>query len=111
VGTKVQKHVLVALTSISGARAPIKSAARRRLGIGVNRRKRCAFLARLWSYQSTESHVNITQEFADMSSGLVAAIRLMNGARRRSAEARLSRTIESMVEEHSPDVLFARAIR
>jgi hypothetical protein len=53
--------------------------------------------------------MDIVQEFSNMATGLVAAIRLMTGARRRSAEARLSRSIEALVAEHADYVTFIRS--
>jgi hypothetical protein len=50
--------------------------------------------------------MDVVQEFADMSAGLCAAIRTMTGARRRRAEARLSRSIEALVADHAPYVTF-----
>jgi len=53
--------------------------------------------------------MDVVQEFANMATGLAAAIRTMTGARRRSAEARLSRTIEALVAEHADDVVFVKS--
>ena len=50
--------------------------------------------------------MDIVQEFENVATGLVAAIRTMTGSRRRSAEARLSRSIEALVAEHKCDVTF-----
>jgi hypothetical protein len=45
--------------------------------------------------------MDIVQEYSNMATGLVAAIRTMTGARRRAAEARLSRTIEPLIADHA----------
>ena len=47
--------------------------------------------------------MDVIREFENVSAGLVAAIRTMTGARRRAAEARLSRSIEALVAEHAAD--------
>jgi hypothetical protein len=53
--------------------------------------------------------MDIVKEFENVATGLVAAIKTMTGAKRRSAEARLSRTIESIIADHAEDVLFVHS--